>query len=155
MDDPDLVTVEKFAQMYRVEASMVRAWVRSGHIAYVLVGPRKLRRIRRSEVVVPIIPPDPPPTVPPVDLTQSESPWPVEVDTHTNGNGSGPVTGIKAADTEPDAGDGAGTPEPVDPDPDTHEIVEAEADGKHSSGPRADERGPEKGTRRAKTSRAK
>lgn len=55
----DLVTVQSFAEQYRVSASVVRGWIKDGHIDYVLVGPRKMRRISRAAVVREINPPPP------------------------------------------------------------------------------------------------
>lgn len=53
-DDDDLITVQDFANNYRVDASVVRSWVKHGFIDYVLDGPRKLRKIRKSELLKPI-----------------------------------------------------------------------------------------------------
>lgn len=55
-EDPDIVTVQQFAEQYRVDASVVRGWVRNGYVDYVLVGPRKMRRIRKSDLLAPIEP---------------------------------------------------------------------------------------------------
>lgn len=52
----DIVTVQKFAEMFRVDASQVRRWAKEGRIDYVLDGPRKLKRIRVSAVVTVIKP---------------------------------------------------------------------------------------------------
>ena len=52
--DPDLITVQSFAEKYRVDASVVRSWVKQGLISYELVGPRKM--LRKSELLKPIIP---------------------------------------------------------------------------------------------------
>jgi hypothetical protein len=50
----DLMTVQAFAEQYRVDQSVVRSWIRHGHIDWVLVGPRKMKRIRRSDAVKPV-----------------------------------------------------------------------------------------------------
>lgn len=55
----ELMTVEAFAQKYRVDASVVRSWAKHGYINYELVGPRKLRRIRPDSVITPIQPSQP------------------------------------------------------------------------------------------------
>lgn len=47
----DFTTVHEFAQQYRVDASVVRSWIKKGHINYVLVGPRHMRRIRKSDIL--------------------------------------------------------------------------------------------------------
>lgn len=52
----DLMTVQAFAEQYRVDQSVVRSWIKNGHIDWVLVGPRKMKRISRSEAVKPIPP---------------------------------------------------------------------------------------------------
>lgn len=57
-EDHDLVSVQEFADQYRVDASVVRSWVKQGIIEYVLVGPRKMKRIRKSDVVKPFNPGD-------------------------------------------------------------------------------------------------
>lgn len=54
--DADLVTVQEFANQYRVDASVVRGWIKLGHIDYVLDGPRKMRKVRKSDLLKPIEP---------------------------------------------------------------------------------------------------
>lgn len=71
--DGDLISISDFAQQYRVDASVVRSWIKMGYIGYTLDGPRKMRKISKAEVLVPIPPvsdtivSDPPtPPVPPI-----------------------------------------------------------------------------------------
>lgn len=47
----DIITVQAFAYRFRVDASIVRRWAKQGRIDYVLEGPRKLRRVRVSDIV--------------------------------------------------------------------------------------------------------
>lgn len=74
--DGDLITVQEFAEKFRVDASVVRGWVKQGLIDYVLVGPRNMRCVRRSDILKPIKPKTPahvptPAAVPEVEtLTQ-------------------------------------------------------------------------------------
>lgn len=39
----ELITVQSFALRYRVDASIIRSWIKRGAIPYELVGPRKMR----------------------------------------------------------------------------------------------------------------
>ena len=55
-ENSDLVTVQSFAEKFRVDASVVRGWVKRGLIDYALVGPRNMKRIRRSDLLRPISP---------------------------------------------------------------------------------------------------
>lgn len=75
LKDGDLITVQEFAEKFRVDASVVRGWVKQGLIDYVLVGPRNIRCVRRSDILKPIQPKSPhvptPAPVPEVEtLTQ-------------------------------------------------------------------------------------
>lgn len=58
----DLISISDFAQQYRVDASVVRSWIKMGYIGYMLDGPRKMRKISKAEVLVPIEPATTPPT---------------------------------------------------------------------------------------------
>lgn len=58
--DGDLITVQEFAEKFRVDSSIVRSWVKRGLIDYVLVGPRNMRCVRRSDILKPIQPRTPP-----------------------------------------------------------------------------------------------
>lgn len=52
----DLITVQEFARKYRVDESVVRRWVKMGHIDYVLVGVgRQMKRIRQTDLVKPLL----------------------------------------------------------------------------------------------------
>lgn len=52
--DAYLLTVQEFAERHRVDASVVRGWVKRGQIPYVLEGPRKMRRIDGEQATVPV-----------------------------------------------------------------------------------------------------
>lgn len=52
-----LITVQEFAERYRVSPETVRLWVKKGNINYELVGTRKM--IRKSEVLKLLEPEDP------------------------------------------------------------------------------------------------
>lgn len=54
----EFLTVDEFARRWRVEASVVRSWIKNGYIRYTLIGPNKMRRIRKSDVVKPLEAPD-------------------------------------------------------------------------------------------------
>jgi excisionase family DNA binding protein len=49
----ELITIQEFAERYRVGTETVRSWVREGLIDYELVGPRKM--IRKSAVLKPVV----------------------------------------------------------------------------------------------------
>jgi len=67
--DGDIITVKEFADKFRVDVSVVRGWVKQGLIDYVLVGPRNMRCVRKSDILKPIQPksriPTPEPATPP------------------------------------------------------------------------------------------
>lgn len=52
----ELMTIQTFAEKFRVDVSVVRGWCKRGVIPYELVGPRKLRRLRPSDILKPIDP---------------------------------------------------------------------------------------------------
>lgn len=53
-EDDELITVQEFANRYRVSTETVRYWISKGYVAYELVGASKL--IRRSSAVHPVAP---------------------------------------------------------------------------------------------------
>lgn len=55
----DLITVQHFAEQFGVGTETVREWVKKGYINFVLVGPRKMKMISKSEAVHPLIEEDP------------------------------------------------------------------------------------------------
>lgn len=58
MKEEEYLTVQDFANRFGVQTSVVRGWVRKGLIRYVLVGPRHIRHVRRSDIVKPVDPSD-------------------------------------------------------------------------------------------------
>lgn len=57
-EDDELMTVQTFAEKFMVDVSIVRGWCKRKLIPYELVGPRKLRRLRPSDILKPIQPED-------------------------------------------------------------------------------------------------
>jgi excisionase family DNA binding protein len=51
LDAEELLTMGHVSAMLQVSEETVRRWVRKKLIAYELVGPFRLKRIRRSEVI--------------------------------------------------------------------------------------------------------
>ena len=49
--EDELLTVQEFADRYRVDSAVVRLWVKTGRIPFRLVGPSHMQKIRVGDVV--------------------------------------------------------------------------------------------------------
>jgi excisionase family DNA binding protein len=47
----ELLTVSQVAAEYKISEETVRRWMKGGHIPFIPVGPFKIKRIRRGDVV--------------------------------------------------------------------------------------------------------
>lgn len=56
-DADDLMDVQTFAERFRVDASVVRSWIRAGLIPFTLKGSRRM--VRRSDILRPAVAPTP------------------------------------------------------------------------------------------------
>lgn len=50
-----LITVQEYAERFRVDTAIVRGWIRGGHIRATLVGPRMMR-LESDDSMQPVVP---------------------------------------------------------------------------------------------------
>ncbi len=50
-DEEELITVKQAAADYRVSEETIRRWMKAGHIQFTPVGPFRMKRIKRGDML--------------------------------------------------------------------------------------------------------